>query len=121
MKVGPDLIESSTVVPTVAGAGVALTVTDTVKNQGSGAAGASTTSFYLSTNVSFDGSRRVPREPQRSATRRGCHQRRVDAARDSGRNGAGHVFVLVRADADNDVVESAETNNTSYGYDTGRS
>ena len=115
MKVGPDLIESSTIVPTVAGAGVALTVSDTVKNQGSGAAGASTTSFYLSTNVSFDGndvflgSRGVP-PLIAGATSAGSTAFLIPAGTE-----LGTYFVLVRADADNAVGESAETNNLSYG------
>ena len=71
LKIGPDLIVSSAVIPTIAGAGFPLTVNDTVKNQGSGAAGPSTTSFYLSTNFSLDpadkllGSRQRPRACRR--------------------------------------------------------
>jgi subtilase family serine protease len=115
MKVGPDLIESSTVVPTVAGAGVALTVSETVKNQGSGAAGGSTTSFYLSTNVSLDGndvllgSRSVP--PLLAGATSAASTPLVIPAGTA----LGTYFVLVRADANDDVVESAETNNISYG------
>jgi subtilase family serine protease len=115
MKVGPDLIESSVAVPTVAGAGVALTVSDTAKNQGSAAAGASTTSFYLSSNVSFDGndlflgSRSVP-PLLAGAVSLGSTAVVIPAG-----TALGTYFVLVRADADNAVVESAETNNISYG------
>ena len=115
MKVGPDLIVSSAVVPTVAGAGVALTVSDTVKNQGSGAAGASTTSFYLSTNFSLDGndvflgSRSVP-PLVAGATSAASTSLVIPAG-----TAMGTYFVLVRADANDAVVESAETNNVSYG------
>ncbi len=115
MKIGPDLIQSSVVVPTAAGAGVALTVTETVKNQGSGAAGASTTSFYFSTNFSLDGSdvllgsRAVP-PLAAGATSAGSTALTIPAG-----TAVGTYFVLVKADANDAVVESAETNNVSYG------
>ena len=54
MRVGPDLIASALAAPSSAVSGAAITVTDTVRNQGGGAAGASATRFYLSTNASFD-------------------------------------------------------------------
>ena len=54
MRVGPDLIASALAAPSSAVSGAALTVTDTVRNQGGGAAGGSATRFYLSTNASFD-------------------------------------------------------------------
>jgi hypothetical protein len=64
--VPPDLIVSALTAPATGGAGAALAVTDTTKNQGSGAAEKSTTAFYLSTNTLLDksdvllGSRTVP-------------------------------------------------------------
>ena len=115
MKIGPDLMLSSTVVPTVAGAGVALIVANTVKNQGSSAAGASTTSFYLSTNFSLDGSdvflgsRSVP-PLEATATSAASTPIVIPAG-----TVTGTYYVLVKADANDDVVESAETNNTSWG------
>jgi subtilase family serine protease len=115
MKIGPDLILSSTIVPGVAGAGVALIVSDTVKNQGSGAAGASTTSFYLSTNFALDGndvllgSRSVPALAT-SATSAASTALVIPAE-----TVTGTYYVLVRADANDDVIESAETNNISWG------
>ena len=115
MKIGPDLIESSVIVPTAAGAGVALVVTDTVKNQGSGAAGASTTSFYLSLNVALDasdkflGSRGVP------ALAVGATNSAATSLVIPPDTATGAYFILVSADSANAVAESAETNNTSYG------
>jgi subtilase family serine protease len=115
MKIGPDLIESSVIVPTAAGAGVALVVTDTVKNQGSGAAGASTTSFYLSLNVALDasdkflGSRSVP------ALAVGATNSAATSLVIPPDTATGAYFILVSADSANSVAESAETNNTSYG------
>jgi subtilase family serine protease len=115
MKIGPDLIESSTVVPTAAGAGFALIVTDTVKNQGSGPAGASTTSFYLSTNFSLDasdvflGSRSVPALDV-GATHSGSTSLVIPAA-----TALGTYYLMASADSANVVNESTEVNNTSYG------
>jgi subtilase family serine protease len=115
MKVGPDLIESSTIVPAAAGAGFALVVSDTVKNQGSGVAGASTTSFYLSANFALDtsdvflGSRSVP-SLAANATHSGTTSLLIPADTQ-----LGTYFLLVVADSANAVLETAETNNTSYG------
>ena len=64
--VAPDLTVSALTVPSTAGAGLTMTVTDTTRNQGTGPVAASTTSFYLSTNGTLDagdtfvGSRDVP-------------------------------------------------------------
>ena len=115
IKIGPDLIESSTVVPTVAGAGFELTVNDTVKNQGSGLAGPSTTSLYLSTNFSLDstdtflGSRNVPALGT-GLTNAGSTTVTIPAGTE-----LGTYYILVSADDTNAVLESAETNNVSYG------
>jgi subtilase family serine protease len=114
-KIGPDLIESSFVVPAVGGAGFALVVSDTVKNQGSGAAGASTTSFYLSTNFALDandvllGSRSVP-PLAANATSAASTSLVVPAG-----TVTGTYYVIVRADANEEVVESNDGNNTTYG------
>jgi subtilase family serine protease len=54
IRVGPDLIVSAFAAPSSAVSGAAITVTDTVKNQGGGAAPPSRTTFYLSSNVSFE-------------------------------------------------------------------
>ena len=52
---GPDLVVATLMAPAAAAAGSAIDVSDTTRNQGAGAASASTTSFYLSTNAVFDG------------------------------------------------------------------
>jgi subtilase family serine protease len=115
MKIGPDLIESATSIPTSAGAGFPLTVNDTVKNQGSNMAGTSTTSFYLSTNFTLDagdkflGSRNVP-TLQPGQTNSGSTTVTIPAD-----TALGQYFILVSADDGNNVQESAETNNVSYG------
>jgi subtilase family serine protease len=54
-KAGPDLTVSTMAAPQTATPGEAINVTDTTKNLGAGPAGPSTTSFFLSTNSTFDG------------------------------------------------------------------
>ena len=115
IKIGPDLIESSTGIPTVAGAGFPLTVNDSVKNQGSSTAGPSTTSFYLSSNYTLDstdkflGSRSVPSlDPGLTSAGKTTVTIPADTA-------LGAYYILVSADDTNAVREAAETNNVSYG------
>jgi subtilase family serine protease len=54
VKVGPDLIVSAVSVPATGAPGAPITVSDTTKNQGAGAASLSSTGFYLSTGVTID-------------------------------------------------------------------
>src|SRR3954469_16843712 len=114
-KIGPDLIVSSAVIPTVAGAGLPLTVNDTVKNQGTSSAGPSTTSFYLSPNLQPDstdrflGSRNVP------ALAAGATHAASTTVTLPADTQLGQYYILVSADDTNAVQESAETNNLSYG------
>src|SRR6185436_13029326 len=56
IRLSPDLIISVLSAPASAAAGASITVTDTTKNQGQGTAGATTTSFYLSLNTTWDSS-----------------------------------------------------------------
>jgi len=115
IKIGPDLVESATSIPTTAGAGFPLTVNDTVKNTGTSLAGSSTTSFYLSTNVSLDatdkflGSRSVPAlQPGQISS--GSTTLTIPADTQ-----LGQYLILVSADDTNAVQEATETNNVSYG------
>ena len=115
MRVGPDLVESSVVVPTVAGAGAVLVISDTVKNAGSGGAGPSTTAFYLSTNGTWEagdpllGTRPVP-SLGTNATSVASTPVTIPEGTETG-----SYYILVRADVNNEVAENAETNNLSYG------
>src|SRR6185436_8416472 len=56
LLIGADLSVSSLNGPATAGAGLTISVSDTTRNQGGGSAAASTTSFYLSTDATLDGS-----------------------------------------------------------------
>src|SRR5207247_8934730 len=54
VRVGPDLVVTAFNVPISASVGGTFTLTDTTANQGGGPAGASSTRYYLSTNLVFD-------------------------------------------------------------------
>jgi Fungalysin metallopeptidase (M36)/CARDB/Fungalysin/Thermolysin Propeptide Motif len=109
--VAPDLIESALTVPESAGAGQTLDVTDTVRNQGSGAAPASTTSFYLSQNSVLEatdqllGSRSVP-----ALATGATHAATTSVTLPTGL-AAGTYYVIARADAPGAVSETNELNN----------
>lgn len=116
VTIGPDLIVSSLTVPGVAGAGVSVTVTDTTKNQGAGGAPGSMTAFYLSLNLSLDtsdvslGSRLVP--PLNS----GATSTASTTLTIPNGTATGTYYVLAKADADNTVAETSETNNVKFSF-----
>jgi subtilase family serine protease len=115
VAIGPDLSVSAMTVPYTIVAGATVTVTETVLNQGAGAAGASTTRFYLSTNVTLDasdvvldGSRGVL--PLAAATASGgTTQVTIPAG-----TAPGTYYFFAKADADGAVTESQEVNNVSW-------
>jgi subtilase family serine protease/subtilisin family serine protease len=111
--IGGDLVVSALSVPGTAGAGQAITVTDTTRNQGGGTVGASTTRFYLSADVVWDagdqvlGSRAVPGLGA-GASSTGSTVVTIPAG-----TTAGTWYVLARADADQALGETNETNNVT--------
>lgn len=113
--VGPDLVVSAVTIPAAASAGATLTIGETTRNQGAGAAAASTTRLYLSANGWIDasdvllGSRAVgPLAPVTSSA--GSTVVTIPPATTSGL-----YYVLVQADGDGVVSETQETNNTAAG------
>jgi subtilase family serine protease len=115
IRLGPDLVESSAAVSPTGGAGGTITVTDTVKNQGTGDAAASTTAFYISTTSVFNtqavqfGSRSVP-PLAAGATNTASTTVTLPAGL-----ATGTYFVFASADGPGQVVETFESNNTSFG------
>ncbi|MBI1955394.1 MAG: hypothetical protein HYS38_03275, partial [Acidobacteria bacterium] len=111
-QIGPDLTVSALTVPTTAGAGATITVTDTTKNQGVGTADPSTTRFYLSTNSTLDASdvaladRTVPTLTS-GQTNSGSTSVTIPAG-----TTAGTYYIIAKSDPDNAVAETVETNNT---------
>ncbi|PYR94200.1 MAG: hypothetical protein DMF84_06530 [Acidobacteria bacterium] len=111
--IGPDLVISSLTVPALGASGDTVVVTDTVNNRGGGAAGKSTTRFYLSMHVLLNsndlllaGSRSVSDLPP-AASNSGSTMLTLPNV------SAGTYFIIAKADGDTAVVESQEGNNTA--------
>ena len=114
LTVGPDLIVTSVVLPFGIAAGATVMVTDIVQNAGGDPAGASTTKFYLSTNLDLDagdvllaGSRAVP-PLAAGASSSGSTAITIPAGTIPGR----YYYVIAVADANGAVAEGQENNNT---------
>jgi len=115
LAIGPDLMVSAMSVPYAIAAGATVSAAETVVNQGAGVAGASTTRFYLSNNISLDssdvaldGSRAVPALAA-GASSAGTTMVTIPAG-----TPAGTYYLFVRADGDAAVVESQEGNNVNW-------
>jgi subtilase family serine protease len=115
IQIGPDLTLSSLVAPTRGGAGLSITVTDTVTNQGVGASAESTTRFYLSNDYSLstsdlllDGSRTVP-GLDTGGTNSGSTVVTIPSS-----VAPGSYILFAKADGSGVVVETSESNNTRW-------
>jgi len=109
--VAPDLVVSALTAPTTGGAGSAISVSATTKNQGSGSAAASNTRYYLSANTSVDagdtplGSSAIPALAP-GATAVSPATLTIPATTTTGT-----YYVLAQADGDGALVETVESNN----------
>ncbi len=109
-----DLVVSGLTAPAAAGAGTNISVTDITKNIGYSSSGASTTSFYLSTNTVLDagdillGSRAVP------ALAAGVGNTGTILVGIPIGTAAGIYYLIAKADANNVISETNENNNTRY-------
>jgi subtilase family serine protease len=110
-RVGPDLQVFALTAPSTAAAGTAIVVGDTTKNKGAGAAGASTTSFFLSANTTFEptdlalGARGVP------ALAGGASHAAQTTLIIPADTTAGTYYLIALADAAQAVPETIETDN----------
>jgi subtilase family serine protease len=111
--VGPDLTPTSTLAtPPAKAPGASFSVPTTVKNQGGTAAGPFDVTVYLSTDATVGagdvpvGTRRAAAGLAAGASSSGSIVVTVPALQP-----AGTYFLIVRADAGNEVTESSETNN----------
>ena len=114
LQIGADLRVSALQGPSGAGAGETIAVTDTTENQGNSTAAASVTRFHLSTDFVLDpadtvlGERIVPSlAPGESATQA------TDLTIRSGAT-TGVYRIIAVADANQEIVETSETNNTRF-------
>ncbi len=114
LQIGPDLTIAAFTAPATASAGSTFSVSDTTRNQGGGAASASTTRFYLSTNTVFDandvalGGRSIPALSP-GASSFGSSSVTIPAG-----TADGSYYLLAKADADEVVAEIQEFNNVYY-------
>ena len=115
LRIGPDLLVTSLSGPSTSAAGATISVSDTTMNQGGGNAPDSTTSFYLSSNVTLDagdvilGGRAVP------ALAAGAANSASTVVTIPAGTPGGTYYVLAKADSANSVVETQETNNVKIG------
>ena len=114
--VAADLSVSSVTVPAQGGAGLTIQVTDTTSNLGSGAAQASTTLFYLSSNATLDtadpivGTRTVPALASGAASMATTSITLPDPL------SPGSYTLFVKADGPGALIESNEFNNVRFGF-----
>jgi subtilase family serine protease len=114
--VAADLSVSSVTVPAQGGAGLTIQVTDTTSNLGSGAAPASTTLFYLSSNATLDtadpivGTRTVPALASGAASMATTSITLPDPL------SPGSYTLFVKADGPGALIESNEFNNVRFGF-----
>jgi subtilisin family serine protease/subtilase family serine protease len=107
----PDLVVSSMTAPSTGGANLDILVNDTTKNQGTGSSLPSNTGFYLSTNVSLDGTdvwlgSRPVVSLGPSITNQDSTSLHIPPS-----TGVGSYYILAKADWDSTVTENIETNN----------
>ncbi len=112
IKIGSDLDITYMSTPVSAGPGQSIVITDTTKNIGGGIAEASMTLFYLSTNGTIDtsdtllGSRSVP------ALASGAYSTVSTTVMIPEETIAGSWYIVAKADGEEVVLETSETNNT---------
>ncbi|HKT79286.1 MAG TPA: CARDB domain-containing protein [Vicinamibacterales bacterium] len=113
-KVESDLVVSAFSAPATTGPGAALSASISIRNQGAGISNPTTTRFLLSKNsvidaidVVLNGSQLVPSlTPSAISTAQVSIEIPADTV-------VGTYYLLAKADADNNEVETVETNNTS--------
>ena len=115
VTIGPDLtISTFSLSATSVTAGSAVVITDTVANVGAGAAGASVTRFYLSTNAVLDAGDLMlaPGRPVPGIGGATSSAGSTSVTIPAG-TAAGSYYVFAKADGDGAVGESLESNNAS--------
>ena len=114
LQVGGDLTVSSLTVPSRGGAGASIVITDTTSNTGGGSVAASTTRFYLSSNSSLDaGDVLLPGGRSVLGLDAGTSSTGSTTTTLPANAATGTYYIIARADADDAVTETQESNNTS--------
>jgi subtilase family serine protease len=111
-RIGPDLLVTGLSAPATITAGVPIAIADVTANQGGGAAGPSTTRYFLSSDYSYSGSdvqlgaRDVP-SLAAGANSSGSATVTVPAG-----TAPGKYYLIAVSDSGATVPETVETNNT---------
>jgi subtilase family serine protease len=116
VQVGPDLTIAALTGPATSGAGSSITLNDTTRNQGAGAAPASTTRFYLSTNALVDASDTLLGGRDVGALVAGASSSGTTSLTIPAGTATGGYYVLGQADGGGVVGESSETNNVALVF-----
>jgi hypothetical protein len=107
----PDLIVSSLNAPTLAEAGLAINITNTVKNNKSIGAGAFFTAIYLSTNSALDSGDIYLGEREFSPLTGFASSSKTTSVLIPSNTPSGTYYIIVKADSLNMVSETNEGNN----------
>jgi subtilase family serine protease len=113
VQIGPDLVVTTTA-PTSAAAGASITITDTTRNQGGGAAPATVTRFYFSQNTILDAADTLLGTRGAAALAAGAQDSGSSVFAIPPGTPAGTYYLLAKADGDDAVPETAETNNVAW-------
>jgi subtilase family serine protease len=113
--VAPDLTVSSITVPFLGGAGASLALSGTVSNVGTGAAPASQVRYFLSTNITVDGSDVVLGSSPVSGLAVGAAAALSATVTVPAGTTTGIYYVLAQVDPDNALNEISENNNVRFG------
>ena len=108
----PDLVMATMAAPAVGGADSDIVVTETTKNQGTGASLPSKTGFYLSVNTGLDAADKWIGDRMVSSLGPGVTAQASTTLRIPPSTATGSYWIIAKADWDNTVAESSETNNT---------
>jgi subtilisin family serine protease/subtilase family serine protease len=108
----PDLVSTLMTAPLVGGADADIVVSDSTKNQGTGASTPSSTGFYLSTNATLDATDVLIGSRPVSGLAAGATETAQTTLHVPAATTPGSYFVIAKTDWNGTVAESVETNNT---------
>jgi hypothetical protein len=114
IRIGGDLVLTSVLASTPVMAGGPVTVTETTRNQGSAPVGESTTAFYLSIDLFYDGTDRFLGNRSVGALAPSETSTAQTGLVVPAGTAAGRYYIIGVADANGAIFESQETNNTRY-------
>lgn len=112
VQIGPDLTVPTLSAPTSAGPGQSITVTDTTRNQGGGAAAESLTQIFFSSNATLDAGDNALGSRTIAALAGGASNAGQTLVTIPAGTSPGNWYLIAKADADVGVTETSETNNT---------